>query len=50
MKSWPIFCDAYGSYVSALQCKKCILKCDCVKLKLSHSGDMSLKINNIRSF
>ncbi len=29
-----IYCDAYGTYVNKSECRKCILKKDCVKIKL----------------
>ena len=29
-----IYCDAYGSYVIPSQCENCLLKKDCIKIKL----------------
>jgi len=34
MKSCPIFCDVYGANVNNSECMKCILKKDCIKIKL----------------
>lgn len=34
MKGYRIFCDAYGSYVTSAECRKCMLKNDCVKVEL----------------
>ena len=31
---YEIFCDAYGSYVTKAECKKCRLKRDCLKTRL----------------
>ncbi len=32
---FSIYCDAIGSYVSQSECEKCLLKKDCIKIKLS---------------
>ncbi len=29
-----IYCDAYGSYVVPSECENCIIKKDCIKIKL----------------
>ena len=29
-----IYCDAYGSYVIPSECEECLLKKDCIKIKL----------------
>jgi hypothetical protein len=34
MKKYRIFCDVYGANVNNSECMKCILKKDCIKVKL----------------
>ncbi|WP_156096022.1 hypothetical protein [Methanobacterium sp. SMA-27] len=41
-----IYCDAYGSYVIPSECEKCLLKKDCIKIKLSIIKSESLNILN----